>query len=357
MSAFSGLYPEAHGLRNWREAQNVGASPSVPTLATLLQGVGYRTEAYTGGGNVDGELGFARGFDVYEDVTGAGPMFERASRALRKLAARSAGAPPFLLFLHTYEIHDPYAPPAEYAGRFVDPSYTGSVISSREDDVQRLRDLYDAGIALTDEHLGRFLALLDELGIEGNTIVCLMSDHGEEFFEHGGFLHETVFQEVLRVPLILRLPGGPAAAGTRVARTVRLVDLTPTLLDHLRLPVPEHMQGVSLLGAMEGETGGELPVLSQWLAPDRHALRAGDWKYLRSDGVARLFDLAADPGETRDLGERMPARLAELAAQLEQLRGESAALAKRLASGRDVELDPRTREELEALGYLGEPGE
>jgi len=117
MSLFTGLYPPAHRVANWGERRVRRLSDDVPTLATLLVRAGYRTEAYTNGGNVSARLGFGQGFDSYQEDRGAESVFDSAQRALDRFVQEADGGAraPFFLFLHTFQVHDPYVPPAEFA--------------------------------------------------------------------------------------------------------------------------------------------------------------------------------------------------------------------------------------------------
>lgn len=123
MTLMTGLYPTAHGIRNWEESQNQSLSPGVETLAATLQKEGYRTLAYVGGGNVGAALGFDRGFEVYEHARGVERVFRKGAEALKQLVARPADGnrSPFFLFLHTFEVHDPYTPPAASARLYTNP--------------------------------------------------------------------------------------------------------------------------------------------------------------------------------------------------------------------------------------------
>ncbi|MGB5163399.1 MAG: sulfatase [Thermoanaerobaculia bacterium] len=384
MSLFTGVYPPAHRVANWGERRNRRLSDDVPTLATLLAQSGYRTEAYTNGGNVSARLGFDQGFEVYQEHLGAELAFEGASRALDRLIRDDRGVPaPFFLFIHTFEVHDPYVPPAEFADQFVDPSYSGDIVGSQEElerlagggnywarnaefwsrvdrddpaDIQHLKDLYDAEILFTDSQFAAFNENLRSLGLEDETIVVVLSDHGEEFLEHGGFLHNALFQEILHVPLVFRLPESLGfASGRRIQNVVRLVDVVPTLLEVLDLPVPEHLQGRSLLPLVEGDETDTRPIFSQWLAGGRIvALRDGEWKYIRVKRKEQLFDLSTDPEElVNRLSERQEV-LFSLQQKVDEIIGESYALAEGQTAGRPPELDQQTREQLESLGYLGE---
>lgn len=383
MSLFTGVYPPAHRVANWGERQVRRLSDDVPTLATLLARSGYRTEAHTEGGNVSARLGFDQGFEVYQEHRGAEPVFEGASRALdRFVQDENGGHTPFFLFIHTFEVHDPYVPPAEFADRFVEPSYSGDIVGSQGEleslagggsywarnavywnrvdrndpaDIQHLKDLYDAEILFTDSQFAAFREHLRRLDLEDETILVVLSDHGEEFLEHGGFLHNALFQEILHVPLIFRFPANLGlASGRRIQSVVRLVDVVPTLLEVLELPAPEHIQGESLLPLVEGDETLARPVFSQWLAAGRIvALRDGEWKYIRVKRKEQLFDLSSDPSESVDLLAARQEVLARLQARVDEIIGDSYAFAETRTTARPPRLDQETREQLEALGYLG----
>jgi len=381
MSLFTGVYPPAHRVANWGERRMRRLSDDVPTLATLLARSGYRTQAHTGGGNVGALLGFDQGFEIYREHRGAESVFEGASRALDRFVQDYDGAP-FFLFIHTFAVHDPYTPPAEFADEFVDPSYSGDIVGSQEDlarlagqgnywarhteywkrvdrndpaDIQHLKDLYDAGILFIDSHFAAFREHLHRLDLEDETIVVVLSDHGEEFGEHGSFLHNSLFQEVLHVPLVFRFPASLGiASGRRIEGVVRLIDVIPTLLEVLDLPAPEHLQGASLLPLVAVEETPVRPVFSQWLAGGRIvALRDGEWKYIRVKQQEQVFDLSADPKELVDRLSERPEVLVRLRAQVDEIIEDSYAFAETLRWTRPPELDQETREQLEALGYLG----
>jgi len=397
MSLMTGLYPEAHGVQQWRPAPSVNERlhDSVPTLAKLLHAAGYRTVAHTGGGNVRAELGFDQGFDVYQSHgSDLEAIIEGALRALREVSADPQGRP-LLLFVHTFEAHDPYLPPQRLAGRFTSKGYGGQMVSSDEEllswpyyrpearsklfwhlvdeadaaDVQRLRDLYDACILHVDEQLGRLFAALVESGLDEQTLVVFTADHGEEFLEHGGFRHDTQYQELLHIPLVLRppaglLPGPPPPR--RVTGVVRSIDVLPTLLELLQLPAPPSLHGRSLLPAIAAGRAAEEPVVfSQWTNGDYHSLRVGRWKYIHKAAqfdtsviehpvdIELLFDLQTDPGELHDLAASEPEVLATMRARMGALRAESRALHDARGPGAEVLLDEQTRELLEGMGYLG----
>jgi len=382
MTLFTGLFPTSHGVRNWTGDADTRLSPAVPTLAQLLRRAGYRTEAYTGGGNVRAELGFEQGFDAYEDAGRLG--FKRAIDAMGRLAAPQpdGSGSPFFLFVHTYKVHDPYLPADKYRELFADPEYSGGILDTveklggssdwderhglywnsvdldRPEDVRHLVDLYDAGIRAVDDQILELVDAIQELGLNQNTVIVLLSDHGEEFMEHGGVLHNTVYQEALRVPLILHLPDemGSGFDGTRIQQPVRLVDLAPTVLDLFALPIPEHMMGRSLLPLLDASSEEPPFVFAEYVEVRMASFAAGDWKLVIGHGGNRreeLFDLVNDPAETDNLRDRYPEKAAYLKSNLVQLWAECKKLGVLVGDGVQIELDEQTRKELEALGYLG----
>jgi arylsulfatase A-like enzyme len=374
MTLFTGLYPGSHGVQNLRQ-ESERLPEAVPTLASLLQGAGYRTVGFHGAGNLQGQLGFDRGFDTYLHPGGADRVFARGRAWLE--AAREEGQAPFFLFLHTKVLHDPYDPPPEYAALFADPDYAGAIglseaeraaakaeggwwrlheryweeVDARDPaDVQHLQDLYDALIRYMDDQLGPFLTRFRELGFDRDTLLVFLSDHGEEFLDHRGFRHGSVYREVLHVPLVMRLPGG---GGARIPERVALVDVLPTLLEWLELPVPEHVQGRSFAPLLAGEDIPPRPLYSEWTARGVRALHLGDWKYVDRRVRQELYDLSADPDEHRDLLRRRPDVAERLRADTERMSRATAALGEALGERERFDLDPRTRDQLEALGYLG----
>lgn len=387
MSMMTSLYPTAHGIRNWSAGRERRLSPDVPTLATLLRDAGYRTVAVTNGGMVRGSLGFDQGFDRYTEVADVGQMVDGALAALATLGRPSTGsaaAAPFFLFLHTYEPHAPYVPPGRYADTFVDRAYQGRIPSSDQAfatllqahgasaspgrfffsqveranpaDLRQLRDLYDAEILYTDQQLGLLIEAVRSGGLMEDTLVILLSDHGEEFLDHGDLEHRNLYQEVLHVPLVIRLPraAGAGSAARRVSAVVRLVDVLPTVLDLLGLPIPAHAQGRSLQGLLRGETERRPRwVLSEFPGQRARALRGGSWKLILSRRGTELYDLATDPAERRDVHHRHPAVAAALKHALAGAEAAMAPLAARAAPGDPRAIDPGVRQRLEALGYVG----
>ena len=385
MTMLTGLLPEAHGVVNFDTDGNTRLPDDVPTLASHLAGQGYRTVAVTAGGNVKSTMGFDRGFESWTEIP-HGPGDVEAIFDAGLAALEQAPGQDLFLFLHTYAVHDPYVPPEEFSAPFLDPDYDGAIPSSpaalaalagpewidqhraywsRVDpeapaDVRRLRDLYDGAIARVDAQIGRLGTALERLGQRRRTLFVITSDHGEEFGEHGGFQHGTLYEECLRVPLIL-LP--PPAAGARfgvqmparIEEPFGLVDLMPTLLELLRLPVPDDVQGRSRWPLLLGVQGSAPQLAASYPRRGLASLRLGDLKLIHDAGrvESELYDLAVDPGERDDLAWHRADLHRDLLEQLRRLQAESARRLEALGGAADATLDDETRRHLQALGYLG----
>ena len=386
---FTGLHDATHGL----SSDGLRLADEHVTLAEALRDAGWRTAGFFGGPYLHPAFGLAQGFDFYQscmtrladdvpegelraqalggatahaDVTGP-RLLEEVERWLATLDEA-----PFFLFLHLWDVHYDYIPPPGYAERF-DPDYTGRLtgvgmfhdpaVRAGMDprDLAHLVALYDGEIRYTDEVLGRVLDGLDRRGRLANALVVVTADHGEEFFEHGGKAHRrSLFEEVVRVPLVVRWPGR-IEAGRVIEAPVRLVDVMPTLLALAGASLPVAVQGRDLGPLLRGEELPPEPALLDLRFHRRHlrALRTAERK-LVSDvrGRSLLFDLVRDPREAHPLRARDAVAQArrELDRTLEAARGFRDGLASRGALR--IPLDPAMRERLEALGYLdASPGE
>jgi len=360
-SMLTALLPDHHGASF---ANRRPLPREVVTLAEVLKDEGYRTASFNDGAQIARKWGLDQGFDLYQVNRDDADTFDRVVHlALEWLDHEPGRESPFFLFLHTYEVHHPYTPSRENLERIqADPydGWLGDAVEVRElnwidegrrsvapADLEFIRAAYDAEIRSMDRALGRLLAGLRDRGLLESTLVVLTSDHGEEFGEHGkiGWHSHTLFDELLRVPLVVRFPA-ERWSDRRVQRQVRLIDLAPTVIDALAVPAPEQWQGVSLVRLLRGEEMKPLLAASK-IDHERdrrvHSLRTGRWKLYRD----RLYDLQRDPEELYDfssgrleLVEALKARLAQLTA------------GGRVGTGEPLQLDPETVERLRALGYL-----
>ena len=330
-TVLTGLYPSQHGaltINNMIRA-------SVPTLATILKAKGYATAGIVNAPALSPGFGFQRGFGSY-DI---------AEVETRKAAAISDDAlkwidsvdsdrhQPFLLFLHYFDAHLPYSPPAPYDtlfdsgyrgvwGKVFDPEEYAPTRKTLLEDMKKwppedwnhAKSLYDGEIRSTDEGIGALLRGLEARGLSKNTLLVFLSDHGQEFFEHGAYGHgHSLHAEVLRVPLIMVFPGKLPNA-KRVREQVRLLDVTPTILDVLGLDEEERFEGASLLPLMTGRGPAEArpgAVLPSSIAYSEGVRVGGELKSLTGStckvihqiesGTTEIYDLKADPGEIAGL--------------------------------------------------------
>jgi arylsulfatase len=414
-SLFAGLDPSAHGVDPDLVAVGllaevwggVGDRPPRPddgegdpgrpsltgsgretTLAEVLRAAGYRTRAFTENGWVSARFGFHQGFDAYDSDTDG--LLERTRERAMAWLRSNAERGPWFLFLHSYEVHQPYHAPEPFRSRFLDPDHVGFALPGAlvpphelnrfksagfpptEGDIAAFRALYDAGVLNLDGLVGAVRRALEEAGVERRTIVVFTSDHGEELFERGGFDHlGSLHEEVARVPLIVWAPGRTGLPpGTRLGGgPVSLTDLGNTLLGLLGVPA-ERPIGLGrdlseFLGP--GASGGPLPTGAAVFAESRgessEPVQAvwedgpdGWWKYLRKEtqtGVREwLYELRTDPGEARDLSGREADRMARLREALRQRRAAASAVREALGGGGSVTLDEESLEALRKLGYV-----
>jgi arylsulfatase A-like enzyme len=269
MSMLTGLDPVAHGV--WRA--NYTLSSRVTTLAEALQGLGFRTAAFTDGGFVSHVYGFDQGFEIYRDERDqqGGPNgFRRLLPEALSWLHRTAGEDRFL-FLHTFDVHSPYQDGDESVRERFRQRPTpdgpddhqlhrlGYFYQQRQQgiaDYTRMSELlndYDAGVHEADRGVGQVLDVLAETGSLDNALIIVTSDHGESFPDHGIHVGHGIglTDDELRIPLVLHLPGG-AHGGVRVPELVDLTDLMPTVLESMGAPIPGAVQGESLLGLIEG---------------------------------------------------------------------------------------------------------
>ncbi len=367
-SLFTSLLPCQHGATE--ETTRNRLADSQVTLAELLAQAGYFTAGYSENPHIGSFTGFDQGFGQFQTLShfdgNEGWLLERARDFLGRAAKRDA---PFFLYVHLLDPHGPYEPNDERRNEFVGELETadewvragrvGQLVTGTElqaeltpGDVDYLRALYDAELRQTDDAVAEILALLDEHELDARTVVLVTSDHGEEFLEHGTLKHGyQLFEETTRVPLILHVPG--AGARRAMDAVVGHMDIAPTLLDLLGLPVPESFRGQSFAGLLRGEPFPERSIVSEtsWRGIGLASLRRGRWKLIadRQAGTHWLFDMVADPAERDDRSAAEPALLAELQSELDAAlaSGASAALGDTTGTG-----DPETEKALEALGYF-----
>jgi arylsulfatase A-like enzyme len=363
--SLASLFTSRHATRHRTVQPRSKLPEDLPYLPELLKQQGYDTATFIQSAYPLLTMGFARGFDQMER-----PANYKTPQILAWLRKREK---PFFLWVHYSEPHTPYTPSPPFDKLFVPESWKDNRDIARywnrteceeayakNKDAARLRmGFYDARIRESDEHVGQIMAELKALGIADETLVILSADHGEEFFEHRGCDHgQTLYDEVLQVPLLMRHPS-VIPAGERIAEQVRLVDIMPTVLAALELPIPPGTVGHSLLPLARG-IGGDRAVLGGFLSNTEQAvvIRHHNMKYVYSpnrtalrqsekQATEELYDLEADPGERKNLALTSHRHL-------EHFRRK----AKRWVAGPkpppapEIHFDDVTTAKLRALGYL-----
>jgi arylsulfatase A-like enzyme/Tfp pilus assembly protein PilF len=337
-SIVTGVYPSRLGVRD-------NAAAPLPdravTLAEMLEGAGFRTGAFIGSFVLDRAYGFAQGFDEFDADVGRfeSGLKQQAQRrasevvdaAIRWIPRVPAGERMFL-WVHFYDAHTPYAPPAPYAARFAKAPYDGE-------------------IAYVDASIGRLLEALRTSGRLDNAVVTAIGDHGESLGEHGEDEHGFfLYDAVLRIPWILRAPGVAPAV---VREQVRAVDLVPTMMELLGVRAPGDLDGESVVPVIGGTPRRNVPLsYAESFFPRLHfgwselrAVRDGEWKYIDAPRP-ELYAVNTDPREQRNVASERE-RLTE------GLRAEVARITKGESDTPTVQPDAETLERLRSLGYVG----
>ena len=355
---FTGTYPQFHTVTDFGHP----LPALLPYVPEILQKSGYRTAAFIGSLILDPKAnlapGFDRGFDFFDAGfhTKRGPNEDRyhsverragdvVGHALHWMAANQNRKAPFFIWIHLYDPHAPYDPPAPFDRRFSDP--------------------YDGEVAYADASLGKLFSYLRQHGLYDRALITMMSDHGESLGAHGESMHGIfLYDETIRVPLLFKLPG-ELLAGRRVATRVRLVDVAPTLLSMLSLPLPPTFQGESLVPMMKmntppGKAGpaaaADLPAYAETDYPHRafgwssiRSLRTGKYLFVRAPR-RELYDQSRDQSAEHNLAASSPAVTDTLQAQLDQFRDHTASYHEKAAP---APVTPEQSQNLGALGYVG----
>ena len=393
---FTGLYPEAHGATT----KTAVLSPSVETLAELLQQGGYYTQGFSNNPNMTKVFGMHRGFTGYEDLKPS-PLFGAPASAMslslygvmRKVFMVAEGrlrggklrvtdfyqpaetitdtfldwldsgavpeGAPFYAYVHYMDTHDPFMDHTQPG-----VGYARARMENPDPDqwLDRMRNAYVTEIEYLDIHLGALFDGLKERGLYDNTIIVFLSDHGEEFYDHEGWWHgQTLYEEQLRVPLVIKLAGN-AQAGTINNDLARLIDVPPTLL---------HLAGLEPGAAMSGQPLYDLSgiftntVITYSYAENdfegnvQQAVRSRDRALIQANennprGVdpVEFYDMVNDPGQQHNLAG-MAEHVTEEKALLEAVEQYVRMILENAPEpGSEADLDPQLQQQLEALGYI-----
>lgn len=387
---FTGLADSVHGCTDTDRR----LPDKLVTLAERFAAAGYRTVGFYSGPFLHPAFGLGQGFEHYQNCTSYAKLLDESPPEqwnADKTVERSSHADVtnpivyaavkdwltahhqsrFFMFVHMWDPHFDFIPPPPYDTMW-DPDYHGSIdgrnffhnkdinaaLPAR--DIEHLIALYDGEITCTDEYVGRIIDELRNYGVLDKTVVVVTADHGTEFFEHGDKGHrKTLFDEVLRIPLILRYPD-KLPAGRRVAAQTRMIDLAPTLLELAGLPAAPDMMGHSLVAlATSGTRDFDNTAVSELFSVRRElrALRTIQWKYIHD--LARkqqyYYRLLDDPRElypesdfNSPLGLNLQSLYERAVSNLDDWR-------QRVLAGQQPASIPNgVRRQLESLGYVGD---
>ncbi|MBM4311485.1 MAG: hypothetical protein FJ119_11150 [Deltaproteobacteria bacterium] len=337
-------------------------------LSEILREHNYRTHGVISHIFIAGRYGFGQGFDGYDEDNARGGGHISSPSVTQKAIdyVRGAGDKPFLLFLHYFDPHYSYIQHEKhvFSAPFDGPQYSGMdwnnliyrapYMSVR--DVEYIRALYDSEIAFTDEHIGRFLEELKRLGLYEDALIVLTADHGEEFLERGDYYighMRKVFQEMIHVPLIVKLPG--RALKKTVERFVSLVDLMPSILSAAGVPMPaEYEHSGRVIDFADPDSGPDRMIFSEtrWTLNFQSVIHKG-WKFIQLPemGIRMLFNLNDDPGEKQNLVDVHEDKGNELELALQAWNRDMSDSASG-ENHRETEFSEDDRAKLRALGYL-----
>jgi len=358
-SLLTGLGVDAHGIFG----QGNTLVPGITTLAEALHAAGYATAAFVANDVVTPTLGYAQGFEAWK----AFPRHPSAEVVAAAVAWMRERPGPFFVYIHTLGAHRPYLPPSEHWRPFqparLPPRRDVNALvlqpTLAPDEMALVRSAYAGEVHESDAAFGDLLSGLQAQGVQDRTAVAFTADHGEGFDEHGDRGHGVrLYQETAHVPLALRVPG--RTTGARIAVPVQHADLVPTFLALAGLPTPPELSGRDL-AAPPAAAEPDRMLISRvtYAGADKVAVRWGRLKLIANEEPDtapsdrfELYDLARDPGETDDLGERRPETVEYLWMESRARRAAEEAVRLRLGAGRKVELSPADREALRALGYV-----
>ncbi|MBN2445896.1 MAG: sulfatase [Phycisphaerae bacterium] len=342
------------------------------TIAECFKDAGYETAAIVNVDFLTQTFGMAQGFDHFDhEVRNDNRLVRDAARTTDAAVAwmKQRHEAPFFMMVHYFDPHLVYDPPLEFREQLAAPedrdnrnwifgtvaeivAYRDGKIRFDDATIRRAEHLYDGEIAYTDQQVGRLLDAVDEMGLKSSTVVVFVADHGEEFLDHGGFEHgHTLYEELMHVPLMIRMPG--RVQPSLVQTPVGLIDVAPTLCALTGVKVDPAFTGHSLLDTIAQPTETARPILLEgnfWGPPFRGWLHDGHKLIVGPGSTVRLYDLKQDPREQNDIGGNN----GELRDQL--LNDLKAAFtlmaAKTSGTSQGTQLSPEVLARLRTLGYI-----
>lgn len=374
-SIVTGNWPSIHGALG-RGANLTPIRPEMVTAAEVMKQAGYNTAGYANAAFVSPRLGFDRGFDVFDHVYSFNETSRRADEtmdAALQYIREHRGEDCFLL-IHLFDAHLDYDPPGQWATRFTDGRTDPPPPLSIEDcldmegpdgappapaDSAYIRGVYEGEVGFVDAQIGRLGNELMKLGLFERSLVVVTSDHGEEFWDHGGFEHgHTLYQELVHVPLIVKFPSD-LHPPKRVHWQVRLIDVMPTVFDYLGISKPETFAGESLMPYVRNVPTGHRNAFSESLlyGTRRIAWRTGDFVYIQDieegrDEVGELYNWRADPDEHIDIAADNPEITEQVRRQCMEFYFDLLGRARTMSPLVPIDMSPDEIDKLKSLGYV-----
>ena len=369
----SSLYPWEHHAVTTEAVVPEG----VDLMPEVLDQFGFHSGAFIANGYVSDKFGFKQGWDTWRNYIREGrPNRAKflAADVLEWLDQRPKQLP-FFLYVHAIDPHVPYKPTAEFLNIYDPEPYQGVVdfdgdntllekikigsIRLNARDKVHLEALYDSEISYHDVHFASILQGLEKRGLSDDTMVVLVADHGEEFWDHGSVGHgHSVYEELLHIPMVIRIPS-LTTAPVRITSSSGLVDVLPTVIDAMGLKVPEGVSGRSLLPELRGDSlDAPRVTVSGFMDGWRTAVVGHNKLIQRTEKRVTLHHLASDPHEQTDRAPEAPITVRYLRGQLGLMLAQSEPLAsegsgKKRHSSERTTIDKETEAQLRALGYVG----
>jgi arylsulfatase A-like enzyme len=360
LSLMTAANPVRHGILSNLATFHRGfvAGTQLTTAAEIFRGVGYTTAAFTSSSPLSAETGIDAGFEVFRgppaDTQGRPRVDVRGEETVGAVLAWLAGASrPFFLWVHLFDPHSPYEAPPPFDRAFIDPSEVFPLLDARGyprqlyERAAAAANGYDGEILYMDGQVERLFAALRSRGLYDPALIVFAGDHGEGMWQHGKPGHGLLWNEEVRVPLILKLPGAPRAE--RRGDLASLVDVLPTIAGAVGVALPAKLDGIDLL------RDERQSILVQRSAGEnrrdkQYGLMTGEWKYVESISAGEpdaLYSLAEDPNERHNVIERFAERAAKMKADLAAMIDE----ASDGPTGAAQPASPALRERLRQLGY------
>lgn len=344
---------------------------TVISISEVFQQRGYSTVGFFENPFVDPGFGLNRGFDIYDFAPGDNLRIRRADKvaaaAMNYIENRGKTSQGFFMVLHFFDPHLAYDPPVEFMAPYT-YGYKGDMKPPFDPEIKALRSgkeslsvkdrefiigLYDGEIAFVDSSAGKFLYYLKQKNLYDTSLIIVTSDHGEEFWDHGGFEHgHTLHRELVDVPLIMKFPGSQNS-GMHVQERLSLTDLFPSIVDYMGWSVPFQTDGHSFIPIAGTIDVKPKSIIAENLhyGPQQQCLYKGDYKMILNQyGKIQVYNLKNDPLETenvfgkeKDLPEEIHGQIKYMAEQIEEMLKEPKQAA---------EIDKETKEKLRSLGYI-----